>query len=67
MNPMKKYQRITVVFLPLIGIVNYLDRSALSIANTSIQKDMMISPSQMGILLSALFPLPTPLPSCQWA
>ncbi|WP_243054902.1 MFS transporter [Pseudomonas sp. BP01] len=52
MNPMK-YQRITVVFLLLIGIVNYLDRSALSIANTSIQKDMMISPSQMGILLSA--------------
>lgn len=53
MNPMKKYQHITVVFLLLIGIVNYLDRSALSIANTSIQKDMMISPSQMGILLSA--------------
>lgn len=53
MNPMKKYQRVTVVFLLLIGIVNYLDRSALSIANTSIQKDMMISPSQMGILLSA--------------
>ena len=53
MNPMKKYQRLTVVFLMLIGIVNYLDRSALSIANTSIQKDMMISPSQMGILLSA--------------
>ncbi|MND64926.1 L-galactonate transporter [compost metagenome] len=41
------------MFLLLIGIVNYLDRSALSIANTSIQKDMMISPSQMGILLSA--------------
>ncbi|ROL70773.1 MFS transporter [Pseudomonas vranovensis] len=53
MNALKKYQRITVVFLLLIGIVNYLDRSALSIANTSIQKDMMISPSQMGILLSA--------------
>ncbi|AWY38440.1 MFS transporter [Pseudomonas putida] len=53
MNTLKKYQSITVVFLLLIGIVNYLDRSALSIANTSIQKDMMISPSQMGILLSA--------------
>ncbi|MDQ0121814.1 sugar phosphate permease [Pseudomonas lini] len=53
MKPLKKYQSITVVFLLLIGIVNYLDRSALSIANTSIQKDMMISPSQMGILLSA--------------
>ncbi|MFJ1570912.1 MFS transporter [Pseudomonas sp. NPDC088322] len=53
MNKLKKYQSITVVFLLLIGVVNYLDRSALSIANTSIQKDMMISPSQMGILLSA--------------
>jgi len=50
---LKKYQTITVVMLLLIGIVNYLDRSALSIANTSIQKDMLISPSQMGILLSA--------------
>lgn len=53
MKTLKKYQTLTVIFLLLIGIVNYLDRSALSIANTSIQKDMMISPSQMGILLSA--------------
>ena len=28
MNPMKKYQRITVVFLLLIGIVNYLQTGA---------------------------------------
>ncbi|MFW0754806.1 MFS transporter [Pseudomonas sp. H11T01] len=53
MKTLKKYQTLTVIFLLLIGIVNYLDRSALSIANTSIQKDMLISPSQMGILLSA--------------
>lgn len=53
MNPLKKYQTITVTFLLLIGIINYLDRSALSIANTSIQADMQISPSEMGILLSA--------------
>lgn len=52
-SSLKKYQSITVVLLLMIGIVNYLDRSALSIANTSIQKDMLISPSQMGILLSA--------------
>ena len=56
MNPMKKYQRITVVFLLLIGIVNYLDRSALSIANTSIQKDMMISPSQICLLYTSPSP-----------
>jgi len=53
MIKIKKYQTIAVIFLFLIGVVNYLDRSALSIANTSIQKDLLISPSQMGILLSA--------------
>ena len=34
-------------------MVNYLDRSALSIANTTIQKDLAISPMQMGVMLSA--------------
>ncbi|WP_110950784.1 MFS transporter [Pseudomonas bohemica] len=53
MKTLKTYQTITVVFLMLFGVVNYLDRSALSIANTTIQKDMLISPSEMGILLSA--------------
>ena len=52
-NPFKKYQFITVSLLLVIGIINYVDRSALSIANTSIQRDMAITPSQMGILLSA--------------
>lgn len=52
-NPLKKYQVITVGLLLLIGIINYVDRSALSIANTSIQRDMGITPTQMGILLSA--------------
>ncbi|MFJ4453919.1 MFS transporter [Pseudomonas sp. NPDC089392] len=52
-NPFRKYQAITVSLLLVIGIINYVDRSALSIANTSIQRDMGITPSQMGILLSA--------------
>ncbi|GLO46214.1 MULTISPECIES: MFS transporter [Pseudomonas] len=52
-NPFRKYQVITVSLLLVIGIINYVDRSALSIANTSIQRDMAITPSQMGILLSA--------------
>ncbi|TRO39504.1 MFS transporter [Pseudomonas putida] len=51
-NPFRKYQVITVSLLLVIGIINYVDRSALSIANTSIQRDMGITPSQMGILLS---------------
>ncbi|MGZ0897786.1 MFS transporter [Pseudomonas putida] len=53
LNPFRKYQVITVSLLLVIGIINYVDRSALSIANTSIQRDMGITPSQMGILLSA--------------
>ncbi|EHP39937.1 major facilitator transporter [Cupriavidus basilensis OR16] len=53
MRKNKSYQTVAVVFLFFIGVVNYLDRSALSIANTSIQKDLSISPSEMGILLSA--------------
>ncbi|SQF98066.1 major facilitator transporter [Paucimonas lemoignei] len=53
MRTIKSYKTLTIVFLFLIGVVNYLDRSALSIANTSIQKDLAISPMQMGIMLSA--------------
>lgn len=53
MRTIKSYQTLTIVFLFLIGVVNYLDRSALSIANTSIQKELAITPGEMGILLSA--------------
>ena len=53
MKTIKNYKTLTIFFLFLIGVVNYLDRSALSIANTSIQKDLAISPMQMGIMLSA--------------
>lgn len=50
---MKKMKLTVIVLLFLIGIVNYFDRTALSIANTSMQADLGISPSQMGVLLSA--------------
>lgn len=53
MRTIKSYKTLTVFFLFLIGVVNYLDRSALSIANTTIQKDLAISPMQMGVMLSA--------------
>lgn len=53
MKTIKRFQTLAILFLFLIGVVNYLDRSALSIANTSIQKDLLISPTQMGFLLSA--------------
>jgi len=53
MKTIKSFKTLTIVFLFMIGVVNYLDRSALSIANTSIQHDLAISPTQMGFLLSA--------------
>ncbi|MEG5263074.1 MFS transporter [Pseudomonas sp. JDS28PS106] len=53
MRTIKSFKNLTILFLFLIGVVNYLDRSALSIANTSIQKDLGISPMQMGVMLSA--------------
>jgi sugar phosphate permease len=39
------------------GLVNYLDRSTLSIANTSIAEEMNLDTAQMGVLLAA-FSLP---------
>src|ERR1700709_882823 len=59
MNPhpktprLQRIQRVALAFLILAGIVNYVDRSALSIANHSISGELALSASQMGVLLSA--------------
>ena len=42
-----------VVLLVIGGVVNYLDRSTLSIANTTIAAEFSLSPVEMGLLLSA--------------
>jgi sugar phosphate permease len=49
---LRRIQWIAVTFLTLAGIVNYLDRSTLSIANHTISQEMGLSASQMGLLLS---------------
>ena len=54
---LKKIQVASVTLLVVSGLVNYLDRSTLSIANHSISTEMGLSASQMGLLLSA-FSLP---------
>ena len=49
-------RRIRWVFVALLvigGIVNYLDRSTLSIGNTTIAEEFDLSATQMGLLLSA--------------
>ncbi|WP_345237782.1 MFS transporter [Saccharopolyspora hordei] len=43
---------LLLVLLVLIGIVNYVDRSTLAIANNSVQDEFGIGPTEMGLLLS---------------
>lgn len=50
---LKGIQVASIALLTLAGIVNYLDRSTLSIANHSVSSELALSASQMGILLSA--------------
>jgi sugar phosphate permease len=50
---LKRIQVVAVVFLTVAGIVNYLDRSTLSIANHLVSQELHLSASQMGLLLSA--------------
>src|SRR5699024_2857029 len=49
-------RRIRWVFVTLLvigGVVNYLDRSTLSVGNTTIAQEFDLSATQMGLLLSA--------------
>ena len=48
-----KGRTIVLVFLFLAGVVNYLDRSALSIAAPFITQDLHLSPTQLGIVFSS--------------
>src|SRR3954449_1675525 len=51
---LRRIQWVAVAFLTVAGIINYLDRSALSIAkNTAIREEMGLTPTEMGLLLSA--------------
>ncbi|MFM0187479.1 MFS transporter [Paraburkholderia nemoris] len=53
---MIKSQRwFVVALLFLAGVINYLDRAALSIAAPLIQKDLHFSHAQMGIVFSSFF------------
>src|ERR1700690_4660253 len=49
----RRMRFFAVSFLFLAGIVNYLDRTSFSIANTSIRADLGLSGTQIGALLSA--------------
>ncbi|MBT2733227.1 MFS transporter [Bacillus sp. ISL-7] len=48
-----KGKTVVLVMLFLAGVVNYLDRSALSIAAPFITEDLHLSPTQLGIVFSS--------------
>jgi MFS family permease len=47
------HQQITVALLFLAGLINILDRASLSVANLPIRRDLHLSATQMGWMLSA--------------
>ena len=50
---LRGHQMVTLGLLFLAGVVNFLDRSSLSIANTTVRAEMHLSATEMGWLLSA--------------
>jgi MFS transporter, ACS family, L-galactonate transporter len=50
---LRSHQTITLSLLFLAGVVNFLDRTSLSIANTTVRAEMHLSGTEMGWLLSA--------------
>lgn len=50
---LRRIQIVSLALLVLTGTLNYLDRSALSVANASIKNEMGLSLGEMGVLLSA--------------
>ena len=49
---LRGHQTVTLGLLFAAGVVNFLDRSSLAIANTTVRAEMHLSATQMGWLLS---------------
>jgi sugar phosphate permease len=49
----KKIQTTAMLLLFLAAIINFLDRSSLSVANSTIRQEMGLSGTEIGLLLSA--------------
>src|ERR1700748_2371076 len=50
---LKSIQRIALVLLVVAGVVNYIDRATLAVANPLIREELGLSIAEMGYLLSA--------------
>lgn len=49
----RRAQTLSLVLLVVCGVINYLDRATLAVANEYIRADLGLSLGQMGVLLSA--------------
>ncbi len=49
----RRSQNLALVLLVVCGVINYLDRATLAVANEYIRADLGLSLGQMGLLLSA--------------
>ena len=49
----RRAQVISLTLLVMTGVINYLDRGTLAVANRSISEELGLSLGQMGLLLSA--------------
>src|SRR3569833_4335818 len=49
----KWIQRLALALLVLAGVVNYIDRATLAVANPLIRQELGLSVADMGLLLSA--------------
>src|SRR5579875_2719151 len=52
---LKKYSAFVVLMLFLANVINYLDRSALSVAAPIIRKVFSLSPAELGFIFSSFF------------
>ena len=50
---LKSIQRVALVMLVMGGVINYIDRATLAVANPLIRQDLGLSIADMGYLLSA--------------
>lgn len=51
----KKYRHFVMFMLFLAGVINYLDRSALSVAAPLVAKALNLNPVELGIIFSSFF------------
>ncbi len=49
----KRIQNVSLLLMFIIGVVNYMDRGTLSVANPLIRNELGLSLAEMGVLLSA--------------